>query len=67
MVIHTVRSGQTVTMIAREYGVPVSRIITDNFISDPGKLTVGEDLIIRFPSVTYTVKGGDTVSKKADT
>ncbi|MBR3423489.1 MAG: LysM peptidoglycan-binding domain-containing protein, partial [Clostridia bacterium] len=62
MVIHTVKKGQTLTMIAREYGVPVSRIITDNFIADPGRLTVGEDLIVRFPSVTYTVKGGDTLS-----
>ncbi len=62
MIIHTVKPGQTVTMIAREYGVPVSRIITDNFLSDPGRLTVGEDLIIRFPSVTYTVRGGDTLT-----
>lgn len=53
-------------MIAREYGVPVSRIITDNFITDPGKLTVGEDLIIRFPSVTYTVMGGDTLTGIAE-
>ncbi len=61
MIIHTVKPGQTVTMIAREYGVPVSRIVTDNILEDPGKLTVGEDLVIRFPSVTYTVRGGDTL------
>ncbi len=66
MVIHTVKPGQTVTMISREYGVPVSRIITDNFLSDPGKLAVGEDLVIRFPSVTYTVRGGDTLSRIAE-
>ncbi|MBR7033019.1 MAG: LysM peptidoglycan-binding domain-containing protein [Clostridia bacterium] len=66
MIIHTVKQGQSVVMIAREYGVPVSRIITDNFLSDPGKLTVGEDLIIRFPSVSYTVKGGDTLFGIAD-
>ena len=66
MIIHTVKQGESVVMIAREYGVPVSRIITDNFLSDPGKLTVGEDLIIRFPSVSYTVKGGDTLFEIAD-
>ena len=66
MIIHTVKPGQTVTMIAREYGVPVSRIITDNFLEDPGRLTVGEDLVISFPSVTYNVQGGDTLSEIAD-
>ena len=66
MVIHTVKEGQTVTSIAREYGVPVSRIITDNFLSDPGKLTVGEDIVIRFPTVSYTVRGGDSLSEIAE-
>ena len=66
MVIHTVKEGQTVTSIAREYGVPVSRIITDNFLSDPGKLTVGEDIVIRFPTVSYTVRGGDSLSGIAE-
>ena len=67
MIIHTVKPGQTAIMIAREYGVPVSRIITDNFLTDPGRLTVGEDLVIRFPPVTYTVRGGDTLSGIAET
>ncbi len=65
MTIHTVKQGETVSSIARRYGVPLSRIVTDNFLDDPGRLSVGRDLIIRFPSVTYTVVGGDTLSSIA--
>ena len=66
MTIHTVKPGETVTSIARLYGVPVTRITTDNFLTDPGRLTVGRDLIVRFPPVTYTVVGGDTLSSIAE-
>lgn len=61
MTIHTVKRGDTVSSIAREYGVPPSRIITDNFLSEPGRLVVGQDLTVSFPTLTYTVLGGDTL------
>ena len=62
MEIYTVRPGDTIFSISRQYGVPESRIVNDNLLSDPTRLTVGESLIIRFPSQTYTVRGGDTLS-----
>ena len=47
--------------IAREYGIPPSRIITDNLLDKPGNLTVGEDLLILFPTKTHTVRGGENL------
>ena len=65
MIIHTVVPGDTIYRIARMHDVPASRIITDNMLSDPGRLVVGETLVILFPSETYTVRGGDTLSSIA--
>ena len=62
MLIHTVRRGDTVTSIARETGVPPTRIITDNLLGEPGRLAVGQDLLIQYPTVTHTVAGGDTLT-----
>ena len=62
MLIRTVRRGDTVTSIARETGVPPARIITDNLLEEPGRLAVGQDLLIQYPTVTHTVAGGDTLT-----
>jgi len=59
--IHTVQSGESIYAIARFYGVPPSRIITDNQLTDPARLVVGQTLVILFPTETYTVRGGDTL------
>jgi len=61
MTIHTVESGDSVYSVAREYGIPPSRIITDNLLENPGNLTVGEDLLILYPTVTHTVRGGENL------
>jgi len=65
MIIHTVASGDTVFSVARQYGVPVSRIITDNMLPTPGNLVVGQDLVILFPTQTHTVLGGETLNSIA--
>ncbi len=65
MQIHTVKSGDSIYSIAREYGVPPSRIITDNMLENPSRLAVGEDIVILFPEETYTVRGGDTLDSIA--
>lgn len=62
MIIHTVTSGDNIYAIARQYDVPVSRIITDNMLTNPSRLVVGQDLVILFPTVTHTVRGGETLS-----
>ncbi len=67
MTIHTVAPGDTVYSIAGQYGVPVSRIITDNLLTNPGRLVVGQDLVILFPTQTHTVRGGETLDGIAET
>jgi len=66
MIIHTVSPGDTVFSVARQYGVPVTRIITDNMLTTPGRLVVGQDLVILFPTVTHTVRGGETLQSIAN-
>lgn len=63
--IYTVKSGDTLISIAHKLKTTPSRIIADNGITAPGRLAVGESLIILFPSVTYTVRAGDTLSSIA--
>ena len=62
MTIHTVVSGDSVYSVSRRYGVPVSRIITDNMLTNPGRLVVGQDLVILYPTQTHTVLGGETLA-----
>ena len=65
MTIHTVRQGDSIYSIAREYGVPPTRIITDNMLDNPSRLAVGQDLVILFPEITHTVRGGETLTSIA--
>lgn len=61
MEIHVVREGETLYSVARSYGVPVSLLMTDNGITDPERLVVGEALVIQFPQQVYIVRPGDTL------
>lgn len=61
MTIHTVRQGDSIYSIAREYGTTPTRIITDNLLEDPSRLVVGQNIVILFPNVTHTVRGGETL------
>ena len=61
MIIHTVKQGEGIYSIAREYGVPSSRLITDNFLTSPSALVVGQDVVVLFPTRTHTVRGGETL------
>ena len=46
MIIHTVKTGDTVFNIARKYGVAPHKIIENNELLNPDRLTVGEKLLI---------------------
>ncbi|MBQ8513249.1 MAG: LysM peptidoglycan-binding domain-containing protein [Clostridia bacterium] len=65
MQIHTVQPGDSIYSIAQEYGVPPSRIITDNMLDSVTGLVVGQDLVILFPTVTHTVRAGDSITSIA--
>ena len=61
MILYTVRPGDSVYSIAQNNGTTPSRIIIDNDLTNPGKLVVGQCLVLLYPTETYTVRGGDTL------
>lgn len=66
MHIHTVKSGDTVFKIAREYATSPMKIIENNELSNPDRLIPGQKLLILTPTRTYTVRGSDTLKRIAD-
>lgn len=66
MEIHVVRQGETVASIAQQYGVPISRVLTDNQLPGPGELAIGQTLVIQFPALTHTVKPEETLYSVAE-
>ncbi len=67
MEIYVVQQGDNINSIARKYGISPVRLITDNGISSPYSLAVGQTLVIAKPSMEYTVKDGDTLEGIAET
>jgi len=61
LIIHVVKSGESVYSIANLYGVPASEIIRENELSNPNQLSVGQALVITPAARTYTVQAGDTL------
>ncbi len=61
MQIHVVQSGETLTRIARLYGVSPDAITNANQRNDLSYLVVGQSLVIPTPSNTYTVQPGDSL------
>lgn len=61
MFIHVVKPGDSVYAIARKYGVPYSRIISDNGLIDPNKLVVGQALVVMTDEIKHTVMPGETL------
>ena len=59
LIIHTVKSGETVSSIARLYGVSPTLLALNNGID--GYLVVGEDLVVQIPKVTHTVGYDETL------
>jgi Predicted glycosyl hydrolase len=65
MVIHVVKSGDTIQSIAKQYGLSPERIIIENELPNPEKLVIGQSIGIRIPDVVHTVVEGDTLYKIA--
>lgn len=61
MTIYVVQPGDSVYSIARAHRVPPERIIVQNGLSNPAKLTPGQALVIQYPKQLYTVQRGDTL------
>ncbi len=65
MVIHVVRSGETVGGIAAAYGVDAAWLGANNAVPEDGTLAVGQTLVVRFPLQTRLVRPGDTLTSIA--
>ncbi len=62
MIIHTVQPGESVYSIAKMYNTTPTKILEDNDLTTPDRLVVGQTLVLLFPTRTYTVRQGDTLS-----
>ncbi len=62
MVIHVVRRGDTLLSIARQYGVSVQRIISDNGLEAARTLVEGQALVILLPQTVHTVQPGESLA-----
>lgn len=71
--VYTVKSGDTLSSIASRYGTTWQQLAQQNNIANPNIIHVGQKIVIgnsanssqSQPSVTYTVKSGDTLSSIA--
>lgn len=65
MLIHVVKSGETIASIAAVYGVDPERLRTDNGVGPEGALAVGQTLVVRFPQTVHVVRRGETLASIA--
>ena len=61
MIIHVVRSGDTVTSVAAQYGVDARRLAADNGVGAGGALAVGQTLVVRIPETVHVIRPGQTL------
>lgn len=59
--IYTVKSGDTLAEIAKRFGVAANRIASDNLLSNPAVLTIGESLYIPSEAQRYVLSAGQTL------
>lgn len=67
--VYTVQAGDTLSAIARRFGVSINELVQLNRLSDPGLLRVGQELVIpgQAPAVTPTVEGYVHVVRAGET
>lgn len=59
--IYVVRSGDSLTSIAKRYGVSLERLRSDNGLLPEQPLVPGQALVVFIPKETYQVRSGDTI------
>lgn len=65
LTIYEVKPGDTLTSIARSFGVNARRLAADNGLERPDRLALGQALLILRPEEVYTVRSGDTLGSIA--
>jgi spore germination protein len=61
LIIHVVRKGESLYSISRLYGVSANKISTDNELSNPEQLVVGQSLVIIGGERKHTVAPGQSI------
>ncbi len=61
MTIYTVKRGDTLWRLSRDFGVSVNSIVTVNQLPNPDQLVVGQALIIPTPERIHIVRPGETL------
>lgn len=66
MIIHIVKSGDTIQSIAKFYEISTDKLMYDNGLNNVDELAIGQSLVIVKPDITYTIQEGDTLLSIAD-
>lgn len=66
MIIHVVRTGETIYSISEYYKISVDRLILENGITNPDNLAIGQTIVIVQPETIHTVEPGDTLVSIAE-
>ncbi|WP_192451695.1 LysM peptidoglycan-binding domain-containing protein [Candidatus Galacturonibacter soehngenii] len=66
MIIHIVKSGDTIQSIAQFYEISTDKLMYDNELNNVDELAIGQSLVIVKPDITYTIQEGDTLLNIAD-
>jgi spore germination protein len=61
LIIHVVKSGESLYSIARFYGATPNKIAAENELSDPNKLVVGQTLVITEGTSKHKVQPGQSI------
>lgn len=67
MIIHVVRPGESIYSIGKLYNVPFTKIISDNELTNPDRLTVGQTIVILEGIRRHTVTAGQSFYSIATT
>jgi TolB protein len=63
--VYAVQSGDTLLEIANKFGVDLDLLTVKNDIDDPGKLSLGQELIIPFTAEQLAAYNGDSSASEA--
>lgn len=61
LIIYTVRPGDSIYNIAQRYGMNPDTIISDNALSSPNSLAVGQSLVLMTDTIPHTVTRGQSL------
>lgn len=66
MIIHVVKPGESLYSIARFYGTSADKIASENELSDPSKLVVGQTLVVTEGTSKHRVQPGQSIYQIAN-